>query len=215
VPVYRLDDDIWLPRPDLADDETGVVAVGGDLRPERLLLAYGHGIFPWPHEGLPLLWFSPDPREILELSRLHVPRSVRKVMRREVFQVTFDTAFGDVILACSTAPRPGGDGIWITAEIQTAYAELHRQGFAHSIEAWREAASSAASTASRSAAPSWASRCLRSRPMPRRWPSSRCASSSATGASTSSTVRCGPSTWPVSARRAGRATGSSPPSPRP
>jgi leucyl/phenylalanyl-tRNA---protein transferase len=81
VPIYRLDEELWLPRPDLADD-SGLLAVGGDLRPERLLLAYSNGIFPWYEKGQPILWHSPDPRFVLELSRLHVPRSLRRALRR-------------------------------------------------------------------------------------------------------------------------------------
>src|SRR5262249_20891189 len=102
VPVYQLDEELWLPRPELADP-SGIVAVGGDLRPERLLLAYANGIFPWYEEGLPILWHSPDPRWVIPLEELHVPRSVRKAKRR--FEVRFDSAFRAVMEGCARTPR--------------------------------------------------------------------------------------------------------------
>ncbi len=134
VPVYRLTERLAFPPPDQGED--GLLAVGGDLRPERLLLAYSMGIFPWYEEGLPILWHSPDPRMVLEAPRLHVPRSLRKILKHRPFQVTFDTAFAEVIEACAGAHRPGQEGTWITDEMQKAYVELHRLGFAHSAEAW-------------------------------------------------------------------------------
>ncbi len=137
MPVYRLDHRIAFPRPELADDN-GILAVGGDLRPERLLFAYQLGIFPWYEEGLPIIWHSPDPRMVLDLAELHVPRSVRKTMRRGVYDVRLDTAFAEVIEACSHVPRPGQSGTWITEEMKDAYIELHRLGYAHSVEAWRD-----------------------------------------------------------------------------
>ena len=135
--VYRLDHRIAFPRPELADDN-GILAVGGDLRPERLLFAYQTGIFPWYEEGLPIIWHSPDPRTVLELSDVHVPRSLRKTMRRGVYDVRMDTAFEQVVEACSHVPRPGQDGTWITEEMKDGYAELHHLGFAHSVEAWQD-----------------------------------------------------------------------------
>jgi leucyl/phenylalanyl-tRNA--protein transferase len=137
VPVFRLDERLWLPPAELAEP-SGILAVGGDLRPERLLLAYAHGIFPWYGEGLPILWHSPDPRAVLELSRLHVPRSLAKAVRRRRYQTRFDTAFDQVVAACARAPRPGQSGTWITDEMVRAYGELHRQGYAHSAEAFLE-----------------------------------------------------------------------------
>ncbi|MGH9886665.1 MAG: leucyl/phenylalanyl-tRNA--protein transferase, partial [bacterium] len=116
--------------------EGSLLAVGGDLRPERLLLAYSQGIFPWYEEGLPILWHSPDPRMVLEAEALHVPRSLRKTMRRHPYRITLDTAFREVIEACAAAPREGQDGTWITEEMKDAYCELHRLGYAHSVEAW-------------------------------------------------------------------------------
>src|SRR5262245_49362350 len=135
VPVYRLDERLVFPRPDLADED-GLLAVGGDLRPERLLLAYSNGIFPWYSQGLPILWHSPDPRTVLLVSHRHVPRSLAKSVRRGRYRITFDTAFEQVMTACGETPRPGQDGTWITDDMLAAYFELHRMGFAHSAEAW-------------------------------------------------------------------------------
>ncbi|MEZ4254375.1 MAG: leucyl/phenylalanyl-tRNA--protein transferase [Polyangiales bacterium] len=123
------------PPPEEADED-GLLAIGGDLSPERLLLAYAQGIFPWPSPNLPLLWFSPDPRCVLEFEHVHVGRSLQKMVRRGTYRVTFDTAFGDVMRACATRERPGQHGTWITAEMVTAYVRLHELGFAHSAEAW-------------------------------------------------------------------------------
>jgi len=134
VPVFRLDDRLVFPPPSLAED--GLLAVGGDLRPERLLLAYASGIFPWYDEGQPILWHSPDPRTVLDANRLHVPTSLRKTIRRRPYRLTLDTAFDAVIAGCAAAGRPDGPGTWITAEMIEAYGELHRRGFAHSVEAW-------------------------------------------------------------------------------
>lgn len=116
----------------------GIVAVGGSPTPEMLKFAYSRGIFPWPHEGHPLLWFCPDPRFVLVPEEAHVPRSLRKQMRRGAFEVRADTAFGDVIRRCSRKERPGQDGTWITREMVKGYTALHREGYAHSIEAWQD-----------------------------------------------------------------------------
>ncbi len=137
MPVYLLDDRLLFPPPEHA--EKGVVAVGGDLRPERVLLAYRMGIFPWYHEGQPILWHSPDPRAVLQLDRVHVSRSLRPVLKRGDFEVTFDRAFARVIRACKDAYRPGQDGTWITDEQEAAFVRLHELGFAHSIESWTRA----------------------------------------------------------------------------
>lgn len=134
MPVYRLDDRLVFPRPELAEE--GLLAVGGDLRPERLLLAYSVGIFPWFSEGEPILWHSPDPRMVLFTRRLHVGRSLRKVMARRPYRITLDAAFARVVGACAVAPRPGQDGTWITDEMANAYGALHALGVAHSVEAW-------------------------------------------------------------------------------
>jgi leucyl/phenylalanyl-tRNA--protein transferase len=134
--IFRLDRRLLFPPPELADDG-GLLAVGGDLRPERLILAYAAGIFPWYSEGSPILWHSPDPRMVLHAPDLQVNRSLAKAMRRSPYDVRFDTAFRTVIEACATVPRPGQRGTWITAEMIDAYDELHRRGLAHSAEAWQ------------------------------------------------------------------------------
>jgi leucyl/phenylalanyl-tRNA--protein transferase len=125
------------PPPHLATDE-GVVAIGGRPDVETLKDAYSHGIFPWPHEGMPLLWFCPDPRFALIPEEAHVPRSLRKRMRRGDFAVRADTAFAEVIRGCARKPRPGQDGTWITEEMMEGYLALHAEGLAHSIEAWQD-----------------------------------------------------------------------------
>jgi len=136
MPVYRIPEDEFIfPRPELAASN-GLLGVGGDLHPERLLLAYANGIFPWYSEGQPILWFSPDPRCILVPDQLHIGRSLRKVLKKKVDRVTLDTAFSSVIDACKQTPRPGQDGTWITAEMRAAYCALHERGHAHSVEVW-------------------------------------------------------------------------------
>ncbi|MDO9321743.1 MAG: leucyl/phenylalanyl-tRNA--protein transferase [Pseudomonas sp.] len=133
----------WLQRDSLAfppldkalREPNGLLAAGGDLSPERLVQAYRHGCFPWFQDGQPILWWSPDPRTVLLPSELHVSRSLSKCLRQQRFSVTFDHAFDRVIEACA-APRDYADGTWITTPMQAAYIELHRQGFAHSVEVW-------------------------------------------------------------------------------
>lgn len=137
MPVYLLTDELIFPPPEHASDE-GVVAVGGDFGAQRLVLAYSQGIFPWPTSGFPLLWFSPDPRFVLEPSAARVPRSLRKSVRRERYRITTDTAFEQVIAACSVIPRPGQSGTWITEDLVEGYERLHDLGLAHSVEAWDE-----------------------------------------------------------------------------
>lgn len=124
------------PDPESHADEDGIVAVGGALTLERLEAAYRRGIFPWPVEGYPMLWFSPDPRAILEFDRLHLPRSLRKSLKKSEFTVTVDEAFKQVIIACGRVPRPGQDGTWITPELLRSYVAWHEAGAAHSIEVW-------------------------------------------------------------------------------
>ncbi len=135
MPVYELSDEAIFPRPEEAE-EGGLLAVGGDLRPERLLLAYSMGIFPWYSQGQPILWFSPDPRMVLRGSDLHVSKSLSKQLRRGPYEVRFDTAFARVVRACAEIPRSDQDGTWITVEMEQAYIKLHELGFAHSVEAW-------------------------------------------------------------------------------
>ena len=123
--------------PELATPE-GIVALGGPLDLETLRSAYQKGIFPWPHEGYPLLWFHPDPRAILDFSELHIPERLRRRQRKLALRFTIDQDFDRVIDACRNAPRPGQEGTWITAKMVKAYKQLHRAGDAHSIEAWDE-----------------------------------------------------------------------------
>jgi leucyl/phenylalanyl-tRNA--protein transferase len=134
LPVYSLDQRLIFPP--VEDAENGLLAVGGDLRPERLVLAYASGIFPWYEEGQPVLWHSPDPRMVLTTQTLRVPRSLRQVLRKRTYRVSLDLAFRRVVESCSTVPRPGQEGTWITEEMKGAYDELHRRGLAHSVEAW-------------------------------------------------------------------------------
>ncbi len=115
-----------------------IVALGGNLEPETLRQAYRNGIFPWPADDLPLLWFCPRERAILEFASLHVPRSLARARRRSDLRFTIDKAFADVITACADTPRPGQDGTWITPEMIDAYIRLHELGIAHSVEAWRD-----------------------------------------------------------------------------
>lgn len=135
MPVYWLTDDLVFPPPEGASPE-GVVALGGDTRPERLVLAYAQGIFPWPHQGMPLLWFSPDPRFVLLLERVQVNRSLRKSVLRQQYEIRVDTVFEQVIEGCAEVPRPGQGGTWISEEMIEGYCALHRLGFAHSVEAF-------------------------------------------------------------------------------
>lgn len=118
-------------------EPNGLLAVGGCLSKERLLNAYRHGIFPWYNPGDPILWWSPDPRLVLFPNQLIVSRSLRKTLRKNIFLITFDQAFNEVIAACAE-PRKDADGTWITGEINRAYNELHKLGIAHSAEAWLE-----------------------------------------------------------------------------
>ncbi len=134
MPVFRLDDRLIFPPVRYA--ENGLLAVGGDLRPERLVLAYSLGIFPWYSEGEAILWHSPDPRFVLKARDLRVSRSLRKTLRKAPYRVTLDTAFDAVVRACAKAERPGQRGTWITSDMARAYGDLYRHGLAHSVEAW-------------------------------------------------------------------------------
>lgn len=136
--IYRLSSEIVFPDPREAAED-GLLAVGGDLRPERLLLAYAMGIFPW-YNTPPILWFSPDPRLVLPLDAVRVNRSLRKVLKKQAFEIRADTAFAAVIHHCATIPRVGQPGTWITPEMREAYTQLHELGFAHSIETWCDGA---------------------------------------------------------------------------
>lgn len=136
MPCYRLDEDLWFPPVETAEDY-GLLALGGDLSPQRLLLAYSLGIFPWFNPGEPILWWSPDPRCVLFPAELHVSRSLQRFMRKTPFRISFNEHFAAVIYWCRRL-RAGldGQGTWITKEMKEAYLHLHRLGFAHSVECW-------------------------------------------------------------------------------
>lgn len=135
--IFRLDEHLIFPKPDLAEPD-GLLAVGGDLCTERLLLAYQNGIFPWYSDDTPILWYSPHERFVLFPDELKISKSMRQVLRSGKLRVTMDTCFNDVITACSTAPREGQDGTWIVPDMIAAYNRLHTKGYAHSIEVWQE-----------------------------------------------------------------------------
>jgi len=135
MPVYELPEDLVFPPPELAEPD-GLLAVGGDLSPERILLAYSAGIFPWYSEGSPILWWSPDPRLVLFPAELKVSRSLRQTIKKRLYHVTFDTAFEHVINCCASAKRRDEDGTWITDDMIKAYVRLHQRGYAHSVESW-------------------------------------------------------------------------------
>jgi leucyl/phenylalanyl-tRNA--protein transferase len=134
-PIHRLTTELHFPHPEEAEP-SGLLAVGGNLAPERLLLAYASGIFPWYEEGLPILWHSPDPRMALRPSHVRVSRSLRRMLLAPPFEIRLDTAFEAVIHACARAPRSQGDGTWITEGMIGAYQQLFALGYAHSAEAW-------------------------------------------------------------------------------
>lgn len=135
MPLYALDDQIWFP-PVHEALEDGLLAMGGDLGLERLLLAYRRGIFPWFDGDIPL-WWSPDPRFVLFPEELKESKSMKALQRKNSFRFTTNTAFPDVIAACKTQNREGQDGTWITDELETSFNELHQLGYAHSAEAWQ------------------------------------------------------------------------------
>ena len=135
--VYLLDDSLTFPDPMTAED-TGLLAVGGDLSVERLLLAYRSGIFPWYSEGDPIMWFSPDPRLVIFLDNLYVSGTLKKVIKSNIFEVRFDTVFEEVIKRCAATDRRGQQGTWITEDMVRAYIRLHDEGYAHSAETFHE-----------------------------------------------------------------------------
>lgn len=143
MPVYLLpEDEIVFPPPQLANED-GVLAVGGDLSTDRLLMAYRSGIFPWFNPGDPIVWWSPDPRFVLFPDELKIARSMRPYLNQRKLSVTFDQAFEQVIRACqvraSEAARRGKYiGTWITDEMVQSYTSLHEQGYAHSVEMWQQ-----------------------------------------------------------------------------
>jgi leucyl/phenylalanyl-tRNA--protein transferase len=137
MPVFGIGPELVFPPPWLAEPD-GLLAVGGDLSQSRLLLAYRNGIFPWYEEGQPILWWSPNPRLVLFPREMHVSRRLARTVRGGAFSVTFDTAFSQVIRKCGDFRGPGRNGTWITSDMRAAYTALHRAGYAHSVETWRE-----------------------------------------------------------------------------
>lgn len=137
MPVYQLDDSLWFPDPNYAWND-GILAIGGDLSVNRLILAYRMGIFPWFNEGEPILWWSPNPRYVIFPDKLKVSRSMRKVLRNGIFDITYDTKFRAVITACRDTRRDGQFGTWITGDMLESYCALHEAGLAHSVEVWQE-----------------------------------------------------------------------------
>jgi leucyl/phenylalanyl-tRNA--protein transferase len=136
MPVFRLTERLAFPDPRLASSE-GLLAVGGDLSPQRLLLAYRLGIFPWYGRGEPLLWWSPDPRCVILPGHVHVSRRLERKLKAGTFQVTCNRAFAEVIAACADLRLRGPGGTWLVPEMQAAYRRLHRLGYAHSVEVWQ------------------------------------------------------------------------------
>ena len=136
MPVYQLIPEVSLFPPTEEAEGDGLLAVGGDLTKERLLAAYSKGIFPWYEAGQPILWWSPDPRLVLIPEELKISRSLRKALRKQQFEIRFDSAFQQVIKACADIRIQKGEGTWIIPEMQQAYTELHQCGFAHSVESW-------------------------------------------------------------------------------
>lgn len=135
--MYFLSRELYFPPVTDASPE-GIVAVGGDLSPERLLLAYRSGIFPWFDEDEPILWWSPPERMVLLFPELKISKSMRNIINRNMFKVTWNTAFEQVIKSCRTIKRDGQPGTWITEEMQEAYCTLHKMGYAKSVEVWQD-----------------------------------------------------------------------------
>jgi len=135
--IYRLFEEPLFPDPEEADPD-GLLAVGGDLSPQRLLSAYSNGIFPWYAEDSPILWWSTNPRLVVIPQEFHTPRSLRRLLNKGTFTFTLDTDFKGVIQGCATAPRPEQDGTWIIEDMVEAYTLLHDLGYAHSVEAWQD-----------------------------------------------------------------------------
>jgi leucyl/phenylalanyl-tRNA--protein transferase len=136
MPLFVIDKELSFPPVHLAEPD-GLLAIGGDLSEERLLLAYRNGIFPW-YEGEHILWWCPDPRFVLFPEELKVSRSMKQVLKKNEFHFTINKDFEQVINNCKTTPRKGQEGTWITDEVKKAYSRLHKKGYAHSAEVWKE-----------------------------------------------------------------------------
>jgi len=135
--MYLLSKDIVFPPVHLANQD-GLLAIGGDLSLERLLLAYKSGIFPWYNQGEPIIWYSPNPRMVLFPDQLKISKSMKKLIRKGEFDITFNQNFSEVIAQCKSIPRNDQGGTWITDEMQQAYINLHKNGYARSVEVWKD-----------------------------------------------------------------------------
>lgn len=137
MPVFMLSEALSFPDPEDASEE-GLLAIGGDLSPQRLVLAYSQGIFPWYSDGDPLMWWSPEPRMVIRPGEYAPPRSLRRLHAKNRYRISMDEAFESVLRYCSEVPRRGQDGTWITNEMTEAYLSLHQSGIGHSVECWEE-----------------------------------------------------------------------------
>ena len=137
MPIFQLTDNLVFPPPELAE-ENGLLAIGGDLSPERLLLAYRSGIFPWYSEGDPILWWSPSPRLVIFPDEFKVPRRLARFIKQQKYKMTIDCAFQQVIASCASASGRQEEGTWIDQDMIEAYTILHAQGWAHSVECWQD-----------------------------------------------------------------------------
>lgn len=135
MPVFLLSDKIAFPPPHLAPKD-GLLAVGGDLSQKRLLLAYSMGIFPWFSDNEPIMWWSPDPRLVLYPRDVRVSRTLSKIIKKNMFHLTMDSAFDQVINQCAQTRLQNNEGTWLVKDMIDAYCKLHESGFAHSVEAW-------------------------------------------------------------------------------
>ncbi len=135
MPVYQLSDELIFPHPGLAEED-GLLAIGGDLSIDRLLLAYSNGIFPWYNDDSPIMWWALNPRMVLYPEKLKVSKSLRQTLNSNKFDVFFDRDFKSVIGHCANLKRPFQDGTWITKDMENAYLDLHNEGFAHSVETY-------------------------------------------------------------------------------
>lgn len=137
IPILSLQNNAFPNIFDAVENRDGLVAMGGDLSPERLKSAYRLGVFPWFSDNQPILWWCLSPRTVLFPDKLHIGKSLGKIIRNTAYQVTMNAAFDQVIAACANTPRPNQDGSWITQDMQNAYLQLHKQGVAHSFEYWQ------------------------------------------------------------------------------
>ncbi|MCP4671312.1 MAG: leucyl/phenylalanyl-tRNA--protein transferase [Desulfobacula sp.] len=137
MPLFRLSEKLDFPPAYFARSD-GLLCVGGDLTPQRLILAYERGIFPWFSESEPLLWWSPDPRLVLFPGNIHISKSLKKKIKRSLFDIKIDNAFEETIRSCALVRKDRDEGTWIIPEMVSAYTKLHGLGYAHSIEAWQD-----------------------------------------------------------------------------